>query len=599
MDMLALAAGAGESSHTLYMRPGWRIEGRVVTPEGRPLSGARVRVLLPGVPSSVLPPAAAPVEISGSEGDFTLVIGPRPGQGGDLKPEIVASHPDYADARSGPLDFESLKASPRRVELVLEKGGRIEGHVRETSGEPVGGARVSIRFPPAVDRKAMLAEAFGVAERLQAAWSQGDGSFSISRVAAGDYLVDVERAGFAPAGLPVKVEGGTQQIDLVLDEKSFVSGTVLDISGRPVESARVSALRHESAFPPAAYDLEAMVKDGLGEMSVLTRGDGKFRLEPVPDAPCILVARADGHEAGALSGVTANSEGNDIVLKPLSSIAGVVTSARTGLPVAGFVTSLTHLGSGSTRTYMQHPWNRSQSGERSFATGDGRFLYPSVPAGTFRLLVRAPGFAPLERQVEALPGEEAQVQVALAPGFELTGLIQDDDGDPVGGARVNVSGVGEPGGRALDALPGMSRPDGGFSVKGLGEGTYEISVRHDAYLKWKSKPLHLEADLDYGVVPLKRGAVLEVEITGIPRGPEGLPTWPAVKLEAEGAQGSPGFTCSLERAQEGRYRGTSIPPGTYTIAVRLQGYTDARYDPLQLESGEERKHQVPFCGRKR
>jgi hypothetical protein len=72
---------------------------------------------------------------------------------------------------------------------------------------------------------------------------------------------------------------------------------------------------------------------------------------------------------------------------------------------------------------------------------EGRFQFTALPAGSFSLSAKHPGF--LDRVVRrpmaiGQDGHVTDVEIRLPPLSAVSGRILDEDGDPVGGARVTI-----------------------------------------------------------------------------------------------------------------------------------------------------------------
>jgi hypothetical protein len=66
---------------------------------------------------------------------------------------------------------------------------------------------------------------------------------------------------------------------------------------------------------------------------------------------------------------------------------------------------------------------------------DGRFALPQVGRGRLSLTVKADGYAPELRQIQATGGA-APLEVVLEPGRSLRGRVVDADGQPLAGVHV-------------------------------------------------------------------------------------------------------------------------------------------------------------------
>src|SRR5207237_735894 len=133
-------------------------------------------------------------------------------------------------------------------------GGRITGHVLDqTSRMPLAGARltlVSIRIPA---RGAQPAPpiTFVPGPPPQAA-SDADGQFVFDGIAAGRYLLSVQKPGYAPldgtpgnASSTINLTAGQtiSGVDVVLQKGAVIAGRLLDVRGEPLPEMSVAAMR--------------------------------------------------------------------------------------------------------------------------------------------------------------------------------------------------------------------------------------------------------------------------------------------------------------------------------------------------------------------
>jgi hypothetical protein len=90
--------------------------------------------------------------------------------------------------------------------------GGISGFVRDTTGNPVGGALVEVTTPSTVDRQAT---------------SAGDGSYALTGLNPGQYTFTVSKAGFRSAtrGFSV-VSGDIGRVDFTIQPETSTTGTV-------------------------------------------------------------------------------------------------------------------------------------------------------------------------------------------------------------------------------------------------------------------------------------------------------------------------------------------------------------------------------------
>jgi Carboxypeptidase regulatory-like domain/PDZ domain len=330
-----------------------------------------------------------------SNGDGTFKLAPvSPG-----RLRVLVKHPEFIEALS-----ESITVKPGetgRINIVLHKGGVLEGVILDTKGRPAAGYEV------------VLAETAG--ER--SVRSGSDGSFAFAAV-PGEVVVSVRGQEDAMSILTranVSIpDGGKTKLKLTIPEvRESITARVEDDRGYPLEFAQISATSLQANTPVRTTGFT----DKRGE-AILSNVKGlKLRLE----------VRASGHAAKVL--LIAKAEGTvRIGLVRGERVEGEVTSARGAAVASAEVTLETESGI-----------------RRVFSSADGSFAIDSVEAGSYTLNARAPGFS-LKRQKITIVDRNAR-SVTRLPRIELEteaiveGTVVDERGSPIAGARVGASAV--------------------------------------------------------------------------------------------------------------------------------------------------------------
>jgi len=163
-----------------------------------------------------------------------------------------------------------------------------------------------------------------------------------------------------------------------------------------------------------------------------------------------------------------------------AALHGRVTDLATGAPVETFDVVLLEESNLPDPSFPMH---------RAFTDAEGRFAWPGVDPGRYRVQVGADGYAPwyvLGHAVGASGDDESPgLEIALDRGLTVRGRVVDADGAPIVGAEVLsehdaafgvlplgiVGPIPEIGGRTL------TRADGRFELSGLSTGQPEHSLR--------------------------------------------------------------------------------------------------------------------------
>lgn len=221
---------APASDVVLVPSPGSSLRGRVSDDHGIAVAGAQVLATL--VQRENEDGYITPVETD-ADGWFLL------DRLRDGAWRISASaRGSYCDAIVVEMPGEA--ASP--VQLVLTRGGVLEGRVVDARGDPVGGANVVLEAKD---------ENWANHGSLPTAVSSADGSFRIDSLRGGTLHVSARKDGHARAiGLAVEVAPGrtTSGVELALRAGGTIDVRVLDAGGIPVADEELGLRREGVEF---------------------------------------------------------------------------------------------------------------------------------------------------------------------------------------------------------------------------------------------------------------------------------------------------------------------------------------------------------------
>ncbi|MEQ1634454.1 MAG: carboxypeptidase-like regulatory domain-containing protein, partial [Planctomycetota bacterium] len=241
-----------------------------------------------------------------------------------------------------------------RCEIVLERGARVRGTIRDTNGEPVASATVRLRS---------YGE-FAGAEVESAA----DGSYVLSDLPAGTLPVEA-RLGGARAQKQIPLAVGEEVVwDPVLGTSFTVRGRVVDERGGPLAGFEVAAWHGD--------DLRSRSESG---------SDGTFALDEVGADELVLEVSAHFDSLRKLPGVKPGTEDLVVVVDgqhlPSATITGRLLDER-GQPV--------------TATLV--PWHPDSNRARHHKTDPSTGVYRIGPVrpGRYALTVESEGFGRVE-----------------------------------------------------------------------------------------------------------------------------------------------------------------------------------------------------------
>jgi protocatechuate 3,4-dioxygenase beta subunit len=194
-----------------------------------------------------------------------------------------------------------------------------------------------------------------------------------------------------------------------------------------------------------------------------TADDGTFTIAHMPLKWASMTARKDtllGHRAFA------KEPSATIRVAKAATISGRVTDAKTRVPVAGAVVRA------STRRF-------SPGTDTSITTQtDAKGAYSLVvPAGTYTLLPSHPGYVFKASEASAIAGQQASKDISLAPLARVSGVVVDESKRPVVVAAIDSESAEN----ARFGMPPRMMRGGDMIVSGP-DGRFTIRVQPDQEL---------------------------------------------------------------------------------------------------------------------
>ena len=356
-DPFTMAAGGSVEGLELKLGTGGVLAGKVTGPEGRPVAGTRLRLVVRRPQGQGNSPAR--VADTGAEGTFRFE-GVAPGTA-----NLTAMAEGFVTKSvQGPEIGEGAEAFS---EIVLEAGLAIRGRVLDAAGAPAAGVRVRARN---TDRRPESRV------RQASARTGRDGSFVVPDLPAGTFDLETSSPDY-PRGAFVGAVPGGPPIEFRLPEAVRISGRVTDPSGNPIAGVRVQA-RGESGdagSSPAADD---------GTFEIRNLAPGSYSIQVRSATPGWSDARVDGVEGG--------TRGMEIKLARSLAITGKVLGPDGGpAPGRGRIRVLDRDGKqvASTR------WD-----------GQGGFALSGLTEGSFTLHARVDGTPALVGTATARAGAD-------------------------------------------------------------------------------------------------------------------------------------------------------------------------------------------------
>lgn len=417
---------------TVILKPGARLQGRVIDRSGKPVRGAEVH-LVDNVDhveqENAKLKGEAPDAVSGADGSFALE---------DL-PQAIPLHLLVRASGHLPTGVRGAHTSAQKpLNIRLEPAAMLRGRVVDEQWAPVAGARVILTWQPSTPENP---ERQVGAPIERSAIANRDGRFEIRDTPAGSVVLAVSAQGY------LSIEGfqvvapwpdQAQELTLTLNKGAVLTGRISTTAGHPVSGARISA---ESA----------------AEMS---DDEGTYTVEGVP------LGRTDIHvfhpeyklfRHAMLIQPGVNSL--DITFEEGMEVSGRVIDSQ-GAPVLGARVALFRQVSRDWREYREH------------TDEDGTFHFPSVARGRYRLRVSADSYATIEVKRQIVVEEEPldRLEVVLQRGGVITGRVLGLEADQL--SRVEVTAQREDG----EPVPAFVDAGGFYEIRHLQPGDYLVQA---------------------------------------------------------------------------------------------------------------------------
>ncbi|MEP6753182.1 MAG: carboxypeptidase regulatory-like domain-containing protein [Candidatus Dormiibacterota bacterium] len=249
-----------------------------------------------------------------------------------------------------------------------------------------------------------------------------------------------------------------------------------------------------------------------------------------------LSATAAQYTFSTVSGSTSTVfDSGSIPCRGYGTVAGTVTDALTGNPIAGATVSYT--------------------GASALTNISGAYSLGQAPLGSYQLTAAAPGYTDQSQTVTVSPATTTTRGFSLTPlAGSVSGIVTDGaSGSPVAGATVSYSG-----GQAT------TNPAGAYTFAAVTEGTYDIAASAPGYTAQT-----LTVTVGAGQAASKNFALA----------PTGVGTVSGVVTDALTGSTVAGATVSYLGGSTttdsgGIYTLASLPDGNTTVTASHAGYTD-------------------------
>jgi len=506
---------------------------KVVGSDGKPLTGARVRLTPPesaaGARRGMFAAAAWRAATQTAVTDATGMVRLLRNEKGISS--LTAHAPGYL-----PQDRRNVRGTA--TIMKLEPGTEQRVKVIGANKAPIAGVLlVASDFSLPVgftDAQGAATVSVAAGGRMALDLYAADGRRSQGQLNAPQPAKDAKgtAAAAAAAGAAVAPAAGAGA------PKTFTLADRLSAKGRVIDA------RTRVPLPGALVWVSgelwgAAVTDAAGGYTL--RGAGGRSLEVLGGAPGYLRPDPASYAFGADV-----KSAPTLALKPGAAIEGIVVD-ESGQPVAGADASLA-VKQDPGRMIIR--MGAEPAAPRAVSSSRGSFrISPVDPEKNYDLKVAATGFAPQTKDILGLEPRRTMsgVRVEMNRGQSVAGRLVDRDGKPVRDADASLRAAR--GGRSLGGMmlemPGVggstfkasSDGDGLFRITGVSAGTYDLEIRHGGFavktvpgIDVPKKP----EPVDVGSISLDPGA----RVSGLVSAPDGSPI-EGVEIAIMKASGGP------------------------------------------------------------
>lgn len=535
----------------LVLQTAHTLSGRVVGPEKEPVPGAEIQAqeesggTAEGHGFSAL--FIRPLAVTDGEGRFRV----EDLAAGSLN--LVVSARKYRPRRLE--GFRMPDEDVDSLEIVLDRGARLEGQVLDSERRPVVRARLEARLR---DRGG-----FSDPDSQPLTVSGEDGSYVLQGLETAGYRIVVESPAHGRTDALVEILPGTNRLDIVFEPGVEVTGRAVDESGAPVAGATVL--------------LQGIgIGNGRG-FDTVSADDGTFRFPAVSDGLFEPVGRARGF-------VDARARTIQIDGSPVS---GLELRFSRGATLTGRLIGLSpaELRGAWVQAYTTDPGEALSSSGEDTADTQGRYSIAGLTPGDWEVVANTGSGRTARGTLHLAPGTSNPIlDIEFPGGATLTGRVL-LDGAPWSGVQVFANQLEE------DFDSGMTNTahDGSFALRNLHPGRYSLVVASAGGLG-HSQPVEVAG---------QREVTIEI-VTGrlsgrVVSAADGEPVAGAL-VSLEGADSDLGSTFlgpSVRTGEDGTFEIPRLASGAYKATIVRQGFAPAEA-ALAVRPGGGEVMEIPL-----
>ncbi|MBN1419463.1 MAG: carboxypeptidase regulatory-like domain-containing protein, partial [Planctomycetes bacterium] len=236
-------------------------------------------------------------------------------------------------------------------------------------------------------------------------------------------------------------------VEMILGQGTAITGRVVDEAGNGIQGALLQAFKDIGkkgmTFQEMLIGLIDLEKIAMEKaIEARTDPDGYYTLPGLGQSDYTVRASAKGFQAEERAHVEAGSTGIDFVLGTCGTVSGVVVAASDGTVVPGAKVAAFRVR--KTKDLIAIIMDRARAPIGTVeADASGRFTFDMLGRGTFNFIANADKFQEsMLENIEVAGGGDERIEIRMARGLTLAGVVMDTDGNAIPKARIKAQAMG-------------------------------------------------------------------------------------------------------------------------------------------------------------
>ncbi|MEW4288285.1 carboxypeptidase regulatory-like domain-containing protein [Rossellomorea marisflavi] len=410
---------------------------------------------------------------------------------------------------------------------LAQIAGTLTGTITDPGSAPIPNATVTI-FQNNVQIASVLTDAAG--------------NYTIPGLSPGSYTVSIGALNYSTLTLGTSIASGQT--------------TVLNATLTPNPGTLTGLVTDTGSTPLSGVNITVTTSSGTGTIvaTTVTGNDGTYTVPGLAPGNYIVVASGTNFQQGS-EGATITSGGTTVVNFILAanpgSLAGTITNAQTGTPIAGANVQVRILDAGGSIIATVS------------SDTNGQYAVGNLAPGFYTVVASAPNFQTNSATVQVFSNQTATGDVALVPNpGSLFGTVTSSIGStPIPGATVSV--INSSGILITSVLTDQA---GNFTVSGLAPDTYTVTVSAQDF----------QGGSVGAVVVSGQTTPIAVQLQPFPGQIIGTVTPEVSNTVVELRDVNNVFIDSFITNPDGTFSFNNLAPGVYTVTASAPNYTSAQ-----------------------